>query len=157
VASTVDELQAFLYRAVTANGTLSRLVSDGTLRDAPGADVTSAALEFFDHQQRRAARRMGRVYELLYCFENSVRELIETTLRDSLEGRWWEDGVPEDIRDKADGRRVADEQARWHGPRGQSPLHFVDFPELGKTSPSAGRISRTSSEKSGGLSGTSRT
>jgi hypothetical protein len=43
---------------------------------------------------------MGRVYELLHCFENSVRELIETTLGEALGERWWDDGVPEGIRSR---------------------------------------------------------
>lgn len=134
VSNQTDEVQAFLYRAVTTNGTVDRLVANGDLREPPGqaAEITSAALEFFDADERRAARRMGRVYELLYCFENSVRELLETTLRESLADRWWEDGVPDDIRGKADRIRRSDEQARWHGPRGQSPLNFVEFPHLGK-------------------------
>lgn len=126
-------MQAFLYRVVTTNNAVNKLVDDGDLREPPGreADASGGALEFFSSDERRAARRMGRVYELLYCFENSVRELIETTLRDALADRWWDDGVPPQIRGKAESRRRADEQARWHGPRGQSPLNFVDFPELG--------------------------
>lgn len=128
-----EEMQAFLYRVVTTNTTLQRLTRDGHVREAAGvvdAPVTGA-LEFFGADKRHNARRMGRVYELLYCFENSVRELIETTLREALTDRWWEDGVPDDIRRKAESRRRQDERARWHGPRGQSPLNFVDFPELG--------------------------
>lgn len=130
----MQNMQAYLYRVVTTNDLLNRLVDDGDLHEPPGqaAAVTSAALEFFSLDERRAARRMGRVYELLYCFENSVRELIETTLRDELADRWWDDGVASQIRGRADSRRRADEAARWHGPRGQSPLNFVDFPELGK-------------------------
>src|SRR5207244_2177534 len=127
---------AFLYRVVTTNSTLDRLMDEGVLPESPSRTTLAApdgsALEFFSSEERRTARRMGRVYELLYCFENSVRELIETTLREGLVDKWWEDGVPSDIRGKADSRRRADERARWHGPRGQSPLNFVDFPELGK-------------------------
>jgi hypothetical protein len=128
-----EELQAFLYRVVTTNGAVEKLVDDGDLREPPGraAEGGGGALEFFSLDERRAARRMGRVYELLHCFENSVRELIETTLRDALADRWWDDGVPSNIRGRADSRRRQDEAARWHGPRGQSPLNFVDFQELG--------------------------
>lgn len=127
-------MQAFLYRVVTTNTTLERLTQEGVIREPVGTAVdtpATGALDFFSADERRIARRMGRIYELLYCFENSVRELIETTLRDTLAEKWWDGGVPEDIRKKADNRRRQDEKARWHGPRGQSPLNFVDFPELG--------------------------
>ena len=74
---------------------------------------------------------MGRVYELLYCFENSVRELVETTLKESLGPEyWWQNGVDDDVRKGAEKRRTDDEKARWHGPRGASLLNFVDFPQL---------------------------
>jgi hypothetical protein len=129
------EIQAFLYRVVTANEAVDQMVGEGWLREPPGPVGVSGegALEFFSGQERGAARRMGRVYELLYCFENSVRELVETTLKEGLgPERWWYDGVSEEIRRKAERRRVDDERARWHGPRGGSLLNFVDFPELGE-------------------------
>ena len=127
------QLQAFLYRVATANTAVRALAEEGALRESPSetAEAGNSTLEFFGLEERRAARRMGRTYELLYCFENSVRELIETTLRDTLEETWWERGVPETIRNKAESHRRDDEKARWHGHRGESLLNFVDFPELG--------------------------
>jgi Swt1-like HEPN len=131
------ETQAFLYRVITANEAVERLIDDGVLVEPPiraSTKVTGrTVLDDFSMDARLVARRMGRVYELLYCFENSVRELVESTLREVLgPERWWQDGVDETIRKKADGRRRDDERARWHGPRGASPLNFVDFEELGK-------------------------
>lgn len=133
----VVELQAFLYRVVTTNESVERLIDDGSLIEPPvraaGPVTATSTLDDFSMSTRLAARRMGRVYELLYCFENSVRELVEKTLKEVLTPeRWWEEGVAEPIRKKADGRRKDDEKARWHGPRGASPLNFVDFEELGK-------------------------
>ena len=109
-----ERLQAFLYRVVTTNGALSTLVMEGVIREPPGfiAGTSGTALEFFSIEEQQAAKRMGRMYELLHCFENSVRELIETTLKDVLAERWWAEGVDEGIRKKADSRRKDDEKAR---------------------------------------------
>ncbi|HLX31603.1 MAG TPA: Swt1 family HEPN domain-containing protein [Gaiellaceae bacterium] len=130
------QLQAFLYRVVTANRTVGELVAEGSLSEPSTAldqSSTGSVLDDFSLATRVAARRMGRIYELLFCFENSVRELIETTLREVLTPEtWWEEAVPEAIRKKADSRRRDDERARWHGPRGTSPLNFVDFEDLAK-------------------------
>lgn len=132
-----EDAQAFLYRVITTNKTVEKLVEESTLREPPGgfgggSSGSGGALEFFSTDAQRAARRMGRIYELLYCFENSVRELVETALKESLgPDDWWQTGVPETIRKKAETRRRDDERARWHGPRGQTLLNFVDFPELG--------------------------
>ncbi|MGN6605773.1 MAG: Swt1 family HEPN domain-containing protein [Jatrophihabitans sp.] len=72
---------------------------------------------------------MGDVYELLYCLENSIRELIESTLREAFAENWWADGVDDAIRKSAEKRRDDDAKARWHGPRGESLLSYVDFPQ----------------------------
>lgn len=73
---------------------------------------------------------MGEVYELLYCLENSVRELVEGVLRETYgpEG-WWAVGVPPAIRKMAEKRKADDVKARWHDPRGESLINYVDFPQ----------------------------
>ena len=73
---------------------------------------------------------MGRFYELLHCLENSVRELVERTLSEKLgPEKWWGEGVPESIRKSAEKRRQDDLKAPWHGPRGESVIVYVDFPQ----------------------------
>jgi len=83
-------------------------------------------------EARVRAKRMGRVYELLYCLENSMRELIERTLKELLGAdKWWIEGVEESIRKEAERREKTDQRARWHGPRGETMLNYLDFPNLG--------------------------
>jgi Swt1-like HEPN len=128
--------QAYFYRVVTTNGLLERMVNAGELTDARGAVSSNTsdkplALEDFSLAARLQAARMGEVYELLYCLENSVRELIEATLREKYDVSWWDKGVPEGIRKSAEKRREDDLKSRWHGPRGESLLNYVDFPQYG--------------------------
>ncbi len=132
------KLQAFLYRVVTTERHLQHLGSVGTL-PAPRAAIHASSgeqrsvLDDFGLEARVEARRMGDVYELLYCLENSVRELIETTLAENLgPGAWWEKAVPEKIRKSAEGRSKDDKSAPWHGPRGDSLLVYIDFLQLGE-------------------------
>jgi hypothetical protein len=127
------DVQAFLYRVVTTNDQVERLIKDGRLvvprsiRAAPAGE--RPVLEDFSLDARIEAKRMGAVYELLYCLENSVRELVEATLREALgPEKWWTEGVPEKIRKLADNRAKDDKSAPWHGPRGESLLSYVDFP-----------------------------
>jgi hypothetical protein len=107
---------------------------DGELRSGTvysGTEVGDASiLEDFNLDARLQARRMGDVYELLYCLENSVRELVERTLREVLgPEKWWTEGVPEKIRKPAEKRKQEELKARWHGPRGDSLINYVDFPQ----------------------------
>lgn len=133
--TAATELQAFLYRAVTTNARLEQLAAEGRILDTGHTSTDSggpSALDDFSFEARLQARRMGQVYELLYCLENSVRELVESTLREALgPEKWWTEGVPETIRKGADKRKQDDVKARWHGPRGESTILYVDFPQYG--------------------------
>lgn len=131
-----EDLQAFGYRVVTTNRRIEQLVEEGLLLDRPpessrDSDARSA-VEDFSLAAQLEAQRMGEVYELLYCLENSVRELVERTLREALGPEaWWSEGVPDEIRKPAEARRQTELKTRWHGPRGDSLINYVDFPQYG--------------------------
>jgi Swt1-like HEPN len=135
---TAENFQAFLYRAVTANERVRQFIDEGVLLDRPSESSQTdtdrrSAVEDFTLDAQQAARRMGEVYELLHCLENSVRELIERTLREVYgPEEWWTVGVPEEFRKPAEKRRDQDLKTRWHGPRGDSPINYVDFPQYGE-------------------------
>lgn len=130
------ELEAFFFRSITTNRRVQQLAEEGRVFDASGAVATDSdsdggsILDNFSFEQRLQARRMGRFYELLYCLENSVRELVERTLREVFgPEEWWSNGVSTAIRKSAEKRKQDDLKARWHGPRGESLINYVDFPQ----------------------------
>jgi hypothetical protein len=127
-------LQAFLYRAATANTRVSHMIETGVLVEPPvsGDRQGSTILDEFDMNARIKAKRMGRIYELLFCLENSMRELIERTLKEAGDLAEWTDGIKADILKSARRREEQDQEARWHGPRGESVLNYLDFPDLGE-------------------------
>lgn len=100
--------------------------------DAEDVSPAQQTIDSFSREAREQATAMGRVYELLYCLENSIRELVESTLKEAYGPQdWWTKGVDEPIRKAADKRAIDDAKARWHGPRGDSLLAYVDFPQYG--------------------------
>ncbi len=130
-----SDVQAFLFRAATSNGRVEDMIDRGQLRGptAPSAADEGSILDQFSFAVRVEARRMARVYELLFCFENSVRELIEDRLKEAFEVEtWWTEGIPEDIRRNAERLKDKEQQTPWHGPRGGTLLAFVDFPILAR-------------------------
>ena len=136
--ASAKETQAYLYRVVTTQVRVQEMIDEGLLLAAPGAAerrgrAQRSALDDFGPDARVEARRMGEVYELLYCLENSVRELIRTSLLERLgPEQWWDEGVPEKIRKSAESRARDDERAPWHSPRGDSLLVYIDFLQLGE-------------------------
>jgi hypothetical protein len=81
---------------------------------------------------RAQGLRMTRLYALLYCFENSVRQLIRERLEEKHGVDWWEKGVPKTVRDQATTRREAALSNTWlEGEKGDT-LQFVDFGDLSR-------------------------
>ena len=68
-------------------------------------------------------------YELLKEFEGKFRAFIEYRL--SLDDdNWWKSKIPQDIREKAEGRKKDNETVfPWHNRPNLHPLHYVNFAE----------------------------
>lgn len=128
-------MQAFLFRAATTNNRIEEMVSEGRLVEQPNLEPPGhpGPLDDFSFAIRVQAQRMARVYELLFCFENSVRELIEDRLKEKFSVEdWWEKGLPDDICKEAQRLKERERKTPWHGPRGGTLLAFVDFPVLAR-------------------------
>jgi hypothetical protein len=76
------------------------------------------------------ARKSAYVYVIIAAFENSVRELISTTLKENVGEDWWVKSVSEKIRTQAEARISEEEKIKWHTPRGHDPINFTMLPNL---------------------------
>src|SRR5437867_1150815 len=75
-----------------------------------GADATEAeehllaeALAPFPVQLRNNALEMARLYAVLFCFENEVRDFVRQTLHEK-EGEDWQEKIPPKVKEHAEGR-----------------------------------------------------
>lgn len=130
----MKELRDWLFRAMMFEA------DSETLRNAGiriGADqrefevsLMEEALRPFSVALRNDALRMTRIYALLYCFENSVRQLIRERLEEEFSSDWWETKVPAKIKSLAESRLRKDTENSWlEGEKG-SPLLYVEFGHL---------------------------
>lgn len=76
------------------------------------------------------AQRMGDLYMLWYCLENSIRQCIEKTLADRLGPKWWDIASNAEMRTKMQQRQDKERKQSWIAPRGSSPLFYVDYTDL---------------------------
>jgi hypothetical protein len=74
-----------------------------------------------NHERSREA------YQLLYLFENSVRETIARVLGGVHGKDWWTKGVDPDIVRQAEDRKKQDEDDPWHSPRGEHLIFYLDL------------------------------
>ena len=78
-----------------------------------------------------AGRNMGEAYVFLYCVENSLRLLIDATLRQEHGANYFGTiQVNNSIRSKVANRKKAEEENQWLPVRGQVEIFYFDFGDL---------------------------
>lgn len=108
--------------------------SAGIRIGADQSDVERSLLEEtlapFSVGMRDAALQMSRLYALLYCFENSVRDLIKERLEEKHALDWWTNGVPATVKKQAEGRQKDAEKNSWLDAPSREILSFTEFGHL---------------------------
>ena len=69
---------------------------------------------------------MARHYEIFYCLETSIRQLIADRLEEEIGSDWWEKSVPEQIRKNAVDNKKKESEI------GITLIDFTTFGELGQ-------------------------
>ena len=70
----------------------------------PNAEEDSIYLQF-PESIRRTAREMAKNYEIFYCLEKSIRELVKEKLQAEKGANWWDMCVPQTLKDNASKNR----------------------------------------------------
>jgi hypothetical protein len=84
----------------------------------------------FELEIRTEARNMSKHYEIFYCLEKSIRDLICTTLETSGDN-WWEEKAPPIVKDEVK-KRIQKEKDSGVTLRSNEPIDFTTFGELGE-------------------------
>jgi hypothetical protein len=80
---------------------------------------------------RRQAESMARHYEIFYCLETSIRQLIADRLKEEVGADWWDKSVPEQIKKNAEENRRRESETGMT-PRSDDMIDFTTFGELGQ-------------------------
>lgn len=98
-----------------------------------GADSTYAeeqllaeSLAPFSISRRNQALEMARLYAVLHCFENEIREYIRETLNEKEGMDWW-DKLPPKMKTHAESRQETALKDSWLEGEKSDLLGFVDF------------------------------
>ncbi|MRR13095.1 hypothetical protein EG835_11705, partial [bacterium] len=79
---------------------------------------------------RNDALQMARLYALLFCFENSVRQLLKERLQAKHGAEWWQKGVPAKVQRFAEERQKEALAQSWLEGDKAELLSFVEFGHL---------------------------
>jgi hypothetical protein len=85
----------------------------------------------FELEIRNEAKQMAKHYEIFYCLEKSIRDLISTTLETSDGPNWWDTKAPQIVRDEVK-KRIQKEVDSGVTLRSNDQIDFTTFGELGE-------------------------
>jgi len=88
--------------------------------------LLSEALSPFSISTRNKALEMARLYSVLHCFENEIREYIRSTLSENDGLDWW-GKLPVKIKKHAESRQETAFKDSWLEGEKSDLLGFVDF------------------------------
>lgn len=127
------DLRDFLFRGLMFESEAASFQAAGI---QVGADTGQAeerllsdALSPFSITRRNKALEMARLYSVLHCFENEIRELIRETLLEK-EGHDWADKLPPKIKKFGEDRQADSYKDTWLEGEKFDLLGFVDFGHL---------------------------
>ena len=125
-----DALRSWLFRSLMFEAESEAFrqagVRIGVDEHEAEESLLAESLAPFPLATRNEALRMGRLYAIIYCFENAVRELIRTRLSE-LDKDWWTNLVPMKIQSSAQSRFDDAEKNSWLEGESKDILGFVDF------------------------------
>ena len=99
------------------------------LGHAPPVSGQSNYYPQFDQEIRAQAAEMAAHYELFYCLEQSIRELIVTALFEKAGAAWWTTTVPPKIVEEVGGR-IQREKDSGFSQRSDKEIAYTNFGEL---------------------------
>ncbi|MDP1991774.1 MAG: Swt1 family HEPN domain-containing protein [Syntrophales bacterium] len=127
------DLRDFLFRGLMFEAEATRFQRAGIQVGADSAATEKRllddALAPFGVQRRNNALEMARLYAVLHCFENEVRNFIRETL-DEKEGADWADKLPPKIKEHAEGRKEAALKDSWLEGEKTDIFGFLEFGHL---------------------------
>ena len=127
------ELRDFLFRGLMFESEAANFQAAGIQVGADIGDaeqrLLSEALAPFGVQRRNQALEMARLFAVLFCFENEIRNFIRETLLEKF-GKSWLDHISPKIRKFAEDRRETASKDSWLEGEKTDLLGFVDFGHL---------------------------
>lgn len=127
-------LREWMFRALMFEAEAEQFKSAGIRIGADNEHVEKALMEEtlspFSIPIRNEGLRMSRIYALVNCFENSVRDLIKERLKEKFDADWWEKGVPKNVKEFAQKRHLGTKSNSWLEGDNAEMIEFVEFGHL---------------------------
>lgn len=128
------DIRDFLFRGLMfeSEATLFQTagIKIGADLDVNETKSHTESLAPYNIKLRNRSLEMARLYSIIFCFENNVRDYIRETLTENLGVDWW-DKLPQKIKSHAESRQATALKDSWLEGEKMDLLGFVDFGMLG--------------------------
>ncbi|GGD51896.1 Swt1 family HEPN domain-containing protein [Lacimicrobium alkaliphilum] len=95
------------------------------------SQIEDAYFPQFNAELRAEAHGMAKHYEVFYCLEKSIRQLIIDVFEGTEDPEWWENLVPETVKVNTK-KSIKREKEAAVTPRSSDPIDYTTFGELGE-------------------------
>src|SRR5713226_7733645 len=123
-----------MFRGLMFEGEAAKFRGAGIRIGADESTIERSLLEEtlapFSVDLRNDALQMSRLYALLYCFENAIRELIKERLQEKYKLDWSAKGIPSGVQKHAESRQKDAEANSWLDAPSRELLSFTEFGHL---------------------------
>lgn len=124
------DIRDFFFRGLMFESEATKFQSAGIQIGASSTQaedqLLSESIAPFSISRRNSALEMARLYAVLHCFENEIREYIRETLTDKEGADWW-DKLPPKTKTHAEGRQEIALKDSWLEGEKSDLLGFIDF------------------------------
>ncbi len=129
------DLYSFAFRGLLTEEALDKAGRKKySTEEAFFSEDLSKILHFneIDSKYVEQSKTMLTVFATITAFENATREFVYSVLTDAYQNDWWQKGVQEAIRKKAESRQAEEAKVKWHTSRGDAMMSYLEFGDLPK-------------------------
>lgn len=128
-----NDLYSFAFRGLLTEEALDKVGRKKySTEEAFFSEDLAKVLHFneIDAKYVEQSKTMLTVFATITAFENATREFVYSVLLDKYQTEWWEKGVQESIRKKAESRQKEEAKVKWHASRGDAMMSYLEFGDL---------------------------
>jgi hypothetical protein len=96
------------------------------------AKLTGSGASTFERQETHNYQIMSNAYRMLFLLENNLRIFLQEKLYEKYGTQWWEKGISQGLRDKADERKNEENSLGFKISETKNDIEYLSFPDLSK-------------------------
>lgn len=124
----------FVFRGLLARHAVQDMREQGVLRMPASTAAELREHDFYapvPEAIRTGSSAMQRNYQMLFVFENLLRDFISQRFTEIDGEEWFDSRTTSSMRQRVTDRKDKEQRNQWHIGRNEHPIFYLDFGDLG--------------------------